>query len=442
MKQNLIMWLSVVWLAPVMLLILRSETRFKKGIALGVTLPLQARSDAEVLGVLSRFRRWEGAICAVLVLLCVPCCLVRSFSVGFTLWGVWLILCITLPYVPFIVCNGRLRELKRRRGWAGAASAATETVRFGAAASVRPVRAWWYLPSVILCLAPLVWDRELWVLYVSDAVLAALCYFVCRCARFRPDRSGAGEELDRVLTQIRRKCWNELWLVCAWSCTAMGLAALLLRGKTAVLCAALLGISLAVVFFAVRADLHVRRVQERLTPRAAGVDEDGRWLYGLFYCNAHDSRLLVSDRTGIGTSLNIARPAGVVIYCIAFALLLAVPFFGPAMGSVGSSPIALTVTADGVTAKSGRTEYTVPAADITDVQLVDALPQGLTRTMGTAVENLLKGRFRSPETGPCRLLLDPTAPPFILIETASGEKYLLGSRSAEETRAVFDALAP
>ena len=441
MTVNLILWLSTIWLAPLMWLIMRSETRFKKGIVTGVTLPFQARSDAEVLGILSRFRRQEALICLALMLLCVPCCFARSFSLVFTLWGIWLILCIVLPYASFIACNGRLHELKRRRGWAPPKRSVTETASLGAMASVRPAGAAAYVPAACLSLLPLILDRGFWIIYACDAVCAILCFIVCRYARFRADRSGAGDELDRALTQIRRKCWNELWLVCAWSFAAISLAVLLLQDRQAVLCTVLLAVVLAIVFFAVRADLHVRRIQEKLTASvAACVDEDDRWVHGIFYCNPSDSRLLVSDRTGIGTSLNIARPAGVVIYCLAFALLLAMPFLGPALGSAGDSPIALTASADGVTAENGRTRYFVAAADIADVQLLDSLPQKLLRTAGTGMEHLLKGRFRSPDTGPCRLLVDPTVPPFILIETVSGDTYLLGSRSAEATRAVFDTL--
>lgn len=38
------------------------------------------------------------------------------------------------------------------------------------------------------------------------------------------------------------------------------------------------------------------------------------------------------------------------------------------------------------------------------------------------------------------LCLDPTAPPYLLITTEGGQRYLLGSSTEDETLAVFDLL--
>ena len=57
-------------------------------------------------------------------------------------------------------------------------------------------------------------------------------------------------------------------------------------------------------------ELRVRRLQEKLTADSGGdfyVDEDDHWIWGMFYYNPNDRRLIVNDRVGMNTSVNLAR---------------------------------------------------------------------------------------------------------------------------------------
>lgn len=64
MSDNLILWACVIWLPILMYVLLKNETKFKKNIALGVTLPQEARSDESVLAVLAAFKKWLLLACA------------------------------------------------------------------------------------------------------------------------------------------------------------------------------------------------------------------------------------------------------------------------------------------------------------------------------------------------------------------------------------------
>ena len=59
---NIILWLSIIWLAPLMCFVLANETKFKKNIAMGVTLPFEGRQDGEVQKRLSRCKKELGAV--------------------------------------------------------------------------------------------------------------------------------------------------------------------------------------------------------------------------------------------------------------------------------------------------------------------------------------------------------------------------------------------
>ena len=73
--------------------------------------------------------------------------------------------------------------------------------------------------------------------------------------------------------------------------------------------------TLLILYICLRAEFAARRAQERLT-RESGpdyVDEDEFWIWGLIYYNPNDRRAMINDRTGMGMSMNLARPAGKVV---------------------------------------------------------------------------------------------------------------------------------
>ena len=59
---NIILWPSIIWLAPLMCFVLGNEAKFKKNIAVGVTLPFEGRQDGEVQKRLSRCKKELGAV--------------------------------------------------------------------------------------------------------------------------------------------------------------------------------------------------------------------------------------------------------------------------------------------------------------------------------------------------------------------------------------------
>ena len=96
MMMRLFLWLSVLWLAPMVAAMQANEAKFKKNIAVGVTIPREFQSDPALQASLLRVRRGEWAVCAGLVLSGAAAVFVRDFGATFTLWSVWLILLCVL----------------------------------------------------------------------------------------------------------------------------------------------------------------------------------------------------------------------------------------------------------------------------------------------------------------------------------------------------------
>ena len=119
--------------------------------------------------------------------------------------------------------------------------------------------------------------------------------------------------------------------------------------------------------------------------------------------------------------------------------LLGMLAIGPWMSSLDTRPVTLTATETELISTYGTKETRIPRAEITEVTLLDELPDGLSRTNGTSMEHLAYGRYFSRVYGGIDLCLDPTEPPFLLVQTEE-RTYLLASRDPEQTWAAYKAL--
>ena len=251
----------------------------------------------------------------------------------------------------------------------------------------------------------------------------------------------ADTDLTNTLTRIRRRSWERIWLAAAYGLALVSLAVWLSDGNPV---RSLLGILLAsaiVVIAVLRIEFKTRELQARLTEssgRGWYADEDDKWLGGVVYYDPHDTRTVVNCRVGSSTTVNLARPNGRVLAGMAALILLAMPFTGALIDAVTNRPTSLELTNTELVAYCGdKSAYRIERADIESAELLDELPEHLVRSVGTGAENLLKGDFSAAEYGRLKLCLDPTCPPFLLVECAGGETYLLGSRTEGETEVIF-----
>ncbi|MBQ9490898.1 MAG: hypothetical protein IJU80_13315, partial [Lachnospiraceae bacterium] len=106
----LILWGSIIWLPILQYYMLKNETKFKKNIVLGVTLPNEAREDANVLAITESFIKNSRLVCIAAMALAAVLYLASNQSNFMTLWGIWLLVRIILPVLPYIRANIALHD--------------------------------------------------------------------------------------------------------------------------------------------------------------------------------------------------------------------------------------------------------------------------------------------------------------------------------------------
>ena len=426
----LIMWGLTIWV-PILLYVLNiNEAKFKKNLAVGVTFPLKGRADPEVLGLLRGFRREQIVLCLALVALGVLCGALSWPELRFLPYFLWLDLVIVAQFVSYARWNGKLKAVKRAKGWTmPTVRAASVTVP--AAPAKRP-GLWWFIAAAAAGLAPAAFDRALWYMYLLDGATAFACYFGSRYLyRNRAEAVDENDAVTQALTRVRRRAWDQVWVLCAWMMAVISICIFmstrLPSGGGAMMLATVV-LALAVCAVAIALEFRVRRVQEKLTASSGEgfyVDEDDKWIWGQIYYDPNDSRTVINNRTGANSTVNLARPGGKALLAFSLALLfIAMPVMGVCFDSMGGGP-ELVIEDGALVAASWGKDYVLPLEEIKSAEIIDALPKNGVRVMGIGLDSFLKGRFKF-DGGDATLCLDPRTGPWLKVTMADGTLYLLG----------------
>ena len=443
MTVNLILWLTVFWLPPLLCWMLINETKFKKNILLGLTLPQQAHEDPEIKAICEKFKRNEWIICAVLLLMIIPCFLfIRDTGVSMTVWGIWIDLCILLPYVPYIAAYNRIKEIKYARGWFKESKKVyvnTSAVNYG-----KWLSAWLFIPAILICLIPVMFDRELTWVYIMFAAMNALFYLSYRYLyRNKAEMVDENTEVTKALSAVRKNNWGRMWLYTAYGMALYCMSMWLMAAKPVLSYILMIAVTILLCVLVIRTEMKTRHIQEKLTKDSGAdwyVDEDEHWIYGIIYYNPDDSRNIINARIGTNSSVNVAHLPGKILMGFAVLVIAAMPLMGVIMGSVDKADIAIEIKDEDLTAKSGMSKYSISMDNIQSADMIETLPDHLRRRNGTATDRTLKGHFSSDEYSSITLMLDPTVSPYIVIETADHKYYLFGTRDSEATKALYEEI--
>lgn len=449
--MNWIMLLLLYPVLPVMTGILANEAKPKKNIVIGVTLPFEARQTEEVRAICKQYRKRLWLLFGLLTAALLPSLLFSHDSVAFSWQMLWVLVVIVAPFFVYAAAHRQLRALKQARGWAPESAGKVFVEMKAAALPQRWMSAWWFVPPVLMGLVPvasLLWrrvDAMFWAqlsVYLIDALIVAGCYASYRYLyRNRAEVVDGEVDVTLALTRVRRYHWGVFWAGTAYLTGAFSLAVWLLEASALGFLIAAGVYTVALLALALRAELLVRAAQSRLTQqsgRGAYVDDDACWWLGTFYYNPNDTHNVVNQRIGMGSTLNLARPAGKALMIFAALCLLSIPALCGWMVAEEFTPIRVACTDEAVTADHLARVYTIPLDEVESAELLTGLPGG-SRVAGSAIGTLREGTFQLNGIGLCKVCVNTGQTLFVRVDT-DDTVYVLSGNSAEESRALYEQI--
>lgn len=447
---NIFIFICIYCCLPIVIIMLRNETKPKKNLILGTTLPQQARGHEEVLAICAGFRRQLGVVFIILTLICLVGLFIPYSSISLTFYMCWLVFAITVPMVVYAKANTKLRKLKAAKGWRSTLAGKAVVDLKTATVSQKDLSAWWFLPPFIVTLIPMIATLlrmdasapySLWG-YGGFLLLVAVFYL---CYRFlyrnKAEAIDENSTITMALTRVRRYNWGKCWIWTSYLTALFTLAFWLFPfQQTAFLLSTLVYLA-AIIYAVMRVEMTTRRVQQELSAKSGltdYIDEDDYWMWGMFYYNPNDAHLIINNRIGINSTINLARPAGKVIIALTALLIAALPFFGLWMIPEEFTPVTASITQQEIVVSHVKQEYTIGLGSIDSVELLQELP-GRSKLVGTDFNTLNKGKFNVQGIGKCNVCLDPTQGPFLLIRTDQ-TVYLINVETPEKTVQLYEQL--
>jgi uncharacterized membrane protein len=433
---------------PVLYFILKSNVKPKKNIILGVTLPYDARQDADTLAVCAEFKKCLRRVCLILLPIPFAALFIPYWTIAITWHMTWLLAVIIAVHWVYAVYFGRLKRLKKERGWFLETSGRTVADIKAAAQPRKQLNAAWFAPPVLISLIPIIigvsenTDGYLIAIYALNALLTVAFYLFYRLLfRQRSDVVDADTALSLALTRVRQYQWGKFWLGLSWFTGVYNICFWLFVFNMTLFIICTFVYTAVVLFVVLNEEFSARKAQEKLTVNTGSgeyLDDDKHWILGMFYYNPNDGHSMINDRVGLGMSINLAKPAGKILYGVAILALITMPLYGIWFIPEEFTPVRLEITTDSLEARHVRLEYEVPFNEIENINILETLPT-LYRRAGTNTDTLHKGSFFTTDIKDIRVCLNPREGPYILV-TASNGIYLLGDQDGDVTRAVYAKL--
>lgn len=454
----MMVWIILfIGMYPVLLILyfcMRNVGEAKDGYSFGVRMKENWVRHEEMKQIIQDYKGQLKWITLVLAVVPLPSFAIPHFSVQFTVWLLWLLAVVSIPLIPYVLANKKVLELKRQKGWQQAGQEAV-LIELKGAGKLRRVKALPFLVPVVISAAAAVWSiylsgqTGLWAyggMIVAFAVITLMFYLIALWMdRQRTEVISGDSEVNLNYARAKKNTWKNLWLALAWFNTAFTLFALAVMvldelRMSAFLwgCVAYTLVTFLLFVWAWRKLVHIEKCYVEKKDAAAEENGDDCWIWGMFYYNKNDKRIMVNKRVGIGTTMNTATPVGMGMSIFAVIVLLSLPFFCVWMILEEFTPIHLTVENQALVAEHIRNDYKIPLERIDDIELIDEIPKW-SKVSGTGMENLEKGTFHIRNVGKCEVFLNPQNTVFLHFD-AEGTEYYMSGLDDDETMEIYELL--
>ncbi len=173
------------------------------------------------------------------------------------------------------------------------------------------------------------------------------------------------------------------------------------------------------------------------------MEEDtlGSWVYGIFYYNKANTKLMVPQRFGVGTTINMARPMGKLIGISSVCLVIFLYSY-MTYTIIGNDIVdsKLVISNDVVHISSLDYSKSVDFSEIKSIELISSYEIDiLLKTNGIGTEKYSRGYYNVKNFGNCFLCIYKSSNLFILIKSEKGNIFY-SEKTSKETEQVYNTL--
>lgn len=450
---NIIFMVTCYPIIFIMYFMLRNA-KDKNSWCFGATLSRELKKDPAIEAIDAEYRKTLKNSMIVLGIIPIATFFTPYISIVFSIWMYWILAVCFLPMIFLAKANRQVQELKKERGWHQESVVSYTDLKM--ASVPRKVKPITFLPALVMNVIPVVlsfvlFQEEGYTAYRICVITFAACVILCVVCAIWTDRQKVtviceDSDINMNYARAKKQLWKKFWMGVVWVHTGftwLVLAAMYFRESgIAWILWGTVGYGIVVivaVLWMLKRMQEINRKYEKNRTIVDESDDDRNWPYGLMYYNPKDTHIMVENRMGIGTTMNMATGVGKGMYIFAALMLLIIPVASVWIMMLDFTPISTKVENDTIVCTHLSVEYEIPLEDIDTYTIITELPE-MTKVAGNGMDHVLSGTYEIYRQGMFETFLNPKNDLFIKIETEDEMYYISGVDDAE-TQKIVDALS-
>ena len=462
MIVNILMFVTVYPLNFIFYFIFRSQYQYENGCLFAVDMSPEWIKEDEVKAVVEKFKKEMRNYFLFLAIVPFSCLFTKYFSIQLTIWTFWMLAVIILLCLPLVHANNALKKWKREHFL----YEDVEVERRVELKSIGKIRRVKFLPffvpnvltflgAVVPVMARLLYPNLNKIVELSSVSGLCICMWLCGLALTAGavwmDRQpvtviSRDSDINLNYTRAKKNAWKNFWLAVLWVNAAfVGViltAAFLIPDTGKMILAGTVGYAVLTLVLSFPLMYQLQRIEAAYQKKRElneNANDDRHWIGGILYYNPADRRTMVPKKVGIGTTTNLATPAGKAFEIFAIlCLVIAVPAMCIWLIMLEFTPIRLQVENETLYAKHLNVEYEIDVKDIENLETITELPTW-SKSSGTAMDTLEEGTFFIRNVGKCEVFLNPENTEFLHF-SVNGTDYYMSGYDDTQTEEIYQLL--
>lgn len=455
--MNFIFWVTIYPSLFLIYFIQKGEGKAKYGTLFGIKYSNEWLSDSELHAFEEEYRHKLNQYCFIFALIPLVTFFIPYTSIYFSVWMLWMLAAIVICMLPYCKGNSKLKVLKKER----CPQENAPEIRYAEmknAGLIRCVKGRQFVPpcvisTVIASIAFQYFSKTDSILHGSIIIILAPCNFLFYAVALYMDKTkttviSSESDVNVNYTRATKNIFKNFWLQCIWlNILFLVILFLLMLAEVnhytvsgSVSVWSMVIYSCIIIWLCMKMTKKQQRLARKYAKKMDLIyeDDERHWICGMFYYNPGDKHTMINKRVGVGTTLNMATPAGMALTGFSAVALLSIPVICIWIILLEFTPISLFVEQDRLIARQLKNDYVIETDAITEITLENELPRS-GRISGTGMEHLQKGKFRNSVDGRIQLFLNPENEYYLRI-VADDTIYYLGGRDDDQTQTVYEAL--
>lgn len=437
---------------------MKSATKPRRNIVIGVTLPKEVLDDSRVLGIISEYKSMINKVLIANLLTSIPIFIIDRYSLNIIYMIVWMIIvCSWSINYPFKTMNRKLKKIKEENDWyIGEKRIVSIDTKLSRLKNKMPIADKYMMIPILISIMTISIsisskDQDLkymvFIAIINTLIVISIYIFGFRSIKKSKLKVySKNSKINYAINKEEKYLNSIMWFLVALIESIVYLVAYfyifdVINVGSGVIAFITLGSSIGLSIGFIYTSKKVRELEEDLAKedgQTIYTDDDEFWIDGYKYYNENDRSTTVNSRYGFGYTYNLANKKGkFATYGIGIivAIFMTPIFINNILMDFSNHKINIDKENRIISVDYPSYDYSFNIDDIEGVELVGKVSFKM-RVNGIGTEEYSRGSFKAEEYGRCKVYIYNESRPYIVVKL-NDNYFIYNEKTKKETIRIY-----